>query len=247
MSFNDREQKILNILNEKNSIRNSELSKLLYVSVSTLRRDLEKLEDKNLIIREHGMCKLNRHLRDEKYFYHLREQQGNVAKNKIAKEAVNLIKDGDNIMLDGSSTVFNLVQHLNQFRNLLVISNSAKISMALSETSIYNISTGGKMAEQTVSFVGQEAINALKNYNADIVFFSCGGLSKEGYLTDSDKEENDVRKEMLKHASKKVALIDSSKLNKKYLYNICHVSEIDEIICEEELPEYIRGYLNKAD
>ena len=70
MSFNDREQKILNILNEKNSIRNSELSKLLYVSVSTLRRDLEKLEDKNLIIREHGMCKLNHHLRDEKYFYH---------------------------------------------------------------------------------------------------------------------------------------------------------------------------------
>ena len=112
-----------------------------------------------------------------------------MAKNKIAKEAVNLIKDGDNIMLDGSSTVFNLVQHLNKFRNLLVISNSAKVSMALSETSIYNISTGGKMAEQTVSFVGQEAINALKNYNADIVFISCGGLSEDGYLTDSDKDE----------------------------------------------------------
>ena len=247
MSFNDREQKILNILNEKNSIRNNELSKLLYVSVSTLRRDLEKLEDKNLIIREHGMCKLNHSLHDEKYFYHLREQQGNVAKNKIAKQAVNMIKDGDNIMLDGSSTAFNIVKHLNHFRNLLVISNSAKVSMALSETGIYNISTGGKMAEKTVSFVGQEAINALKNYNADILFFSCGGLSEDGYITDTDKEENDVRKEMLKHASKKVALIDSSKLNKKYLYNICHVSEIDAVICEEELPEYIKEYMNKGN
>lgn len=245
MSFNDREEKILNILHEKNSIRNSELAKLLYVSVSTLRRDLQKLEDKNLIMKEHGMCKLSRKLQDEKRSYHLREQKDNIAKNRIAREAVKLLKDGDNIMMDGSSTVFNIIQYLDAFRNLLVISNSAKVSMALSDTNIYNISTGGKMAEKTVSFVGQEAIQAIKNYNADILFFSCRGIAEDGYLTDSDKEENDVRKEMMKHANKKVALIDSTKIGKKYLYNLCHVSEVDEVICEEQLPDYIKKYFSK--
>ncbi len=244
MSFNDREEKILNILHEKNSIRNSELAKLLYVSVSTLRRDLEKLEDKNLIVKEHGICKLSSHLQDEKHSYYLREKKDNIAKNKIARQAVKLIKDGDNIMMDGSSTVFNVIQYLDKFRDLLVISNSAKVSMALSDTKIYNISTGGKMAEKTVSFVGQEAIQAIKNYNADILFFSCKGFSEDGYLTDVDKEENDVRKEMMKYAKKKVALIDSTKIGKKYLYNICHASEIDEIICEEELPDYITKFLH---
>ena len=46
MSFGDREEKILNILYEKDTIRSSELAKILYVSVSTLRRDLEKLQEK---------------------------------------------------------------------------------------------------------------------------------------------------------------------------------------------------------
>ena len=246
MSFNDREERILNILREKNSIRCSELAKLLYVSVSTLRRDLEKLEEKNFIIREHGICKLSSKLRDEKYSYNLREQQNGVAKNRIARKAVKLIKDGSNIMMDGSSTVFGLIPYLEEFRDLLVISNSAKVSYALSETSIYNISTGGKMAEKTVSFVGQEAINAVKKYNADVFFFSCMGLADNGYLTDADEDENDVRREMMKHATKKIALVDSSKIGKKYLYNICHVSEVDEVICEEELPEYIKKYIGKA-
>ena len=240
MSFNDREEKIMNILRERNSIRCSELSKLLYVSVSTLRRDLEKLEEKKLIIKEHGICKISNTIRDGKNYYHSRERQENVAKNKIAKQAIEFIKDGDSIMLEGSSTTFNIVQYLDKFEDLLIISNSAKVSLALGNMNIKNISTGGNMSEYTFSFVGQEAINTIKNYNADILFFSTMGLSEDGYFTDSNKEENDITKEMMKYATKKIALIDSSKIGKKFLYNLCHVSEVDAVLCEEELPEYIK-------
>ena len=245
MSFSDREERILNILRERNSIRCSELAKLLYVSVSTLRRDLEKLEDKDFVVREHGSCQLSSKLRDDKYSYNMREQQNGIAKKKIVKEAIKYLKDGSNIMLDGSSTVFGLLPHFEEFRDLLVISNSAKVSYALSGTGIYNISTGGKMAAKTVSFVGQEAIQAVKKYNADIFFFSCMGLSEDGYLTDMDEDENDVRREMMAHAEKVVALVDSSKIGQKFLYNICHVSEVDAIICETELPDYIRQQVGK--
>ncbi len=245
MSFSDREERILNILRERNSIRCSELAKLLYVSVSTLRRDLEKLEDKDFVVREHGSCQLSSKLRDDKYSYNMREQQNGIAKKKIVKEAIKYLKDGSNIMLDGSSTVFGLLPHFEEFRDLLVISNSAKVSYALSGTGIYNISTGGKMAAKTVSFVGQEAIQAVKKYNADIFFFSCMGISEDGYLTDMDEDENDVRREMMAHAEKVVALVDSSKIGKKFLYNICHVSEVDAIICETELPDYIRQQVGK--
>lgn len=240
MSFNDREQKILDILHEENTVRNSELAKRLYVSVSTLRRDLEKLETKGLIIKEHGLCKLKINFGDDTFAYNLREQYSSVAKNHIAKKAVHFIKDGDNIMIDGSSTAHCILRYLNQYRDLLVISNSAKVAMTLSKTGIRNISTGGIMAKDSVSFVGQEAINAIKKYNADILFFSCKGITEDGFLTDSDKEENDIRREMMRHANKKIALIDSSKFNKKYLYNLCHMSEIDEIISEEDLPEFLK-------
>jgi DeoR/GlpR family transcriptional regulator of sugar metabolism len=66
------------------------------------------------------------------------------------------------------------------------------------------------------------------------------GLSEDGYFTDSNKEENDITKEMMKYATKKVALIDSSKIGKKYVYNLCHLTDVDEVICEEELPDYIK-------
>ena len=69
------------------------------------------------------------------------------------------------------------------------------------------------------------------------------GLSEDGYFTDSNKEENDVTKEMMKYAAKKVALMDSSKIGKKYVYNLCHITDVDEVICEEELPDYIIKYL----
>ena len=246
MSFNDREERILDILRERNIVRCSELAKLLYVSVSTLRRDLEKLENKDFVVHEHGVCRLSSKLRDEKYSYNMREQQNGIAKRKIAKAATAFIKDGSNIMLDGSSSAFALLPHFGEFRDLLVISNSAKVSYALSETGIYNISTGGKMASKTVSFVGQEAVNAVKKYNADLFFFSCGGMTEDGYLTDEDEDENEVRREMMQHATKRIALVDSSKIGKKFLYNICHVSEVDEVICEEELPEYIKKQIGNT-
>ncbi len=247
MSFNDREEKILNILKDKNFVRSSELAKMLYVSVSTLRRDLEKLEQKELIVREHGICKLGKTLRDERNAYELRERQASEAKVKIAKKAVNLIKDGDCIMMDGSSSAYSILHLLEKYKNLLIITNNAKISYTCGVSKIHNISLGGQMMKNTFSYVGKETINAIGNYNADILFFSCKGVSEEGYLTDTFKEENDVRLEMMKRAKKRVALIHSDKFGKEYLYNLCHLSEIDEVISEEELPAYILRHMKKLD
>jgi len=58
-------------------------------------------------------------------------------------------------------------------------------------------------------------------------------------LTDNSVEENDIRKEMIRHARKKIFLCDSSKIGHRYFSNLCHVSEIDAVICEETLPDKI--------
>ena len=81
----------------------------------------------------------------------------------------------------------------------------------------------------------------MKRYNADIVFFSCRGLSMDGKLTDNSIEENSLRKIMLRHGKKRVFLCDSSKVGNTYLNNLCHLSEVDEIICEQPLPERLCG------
>ena len=95
------------------------------------------------------------------------------------------------------------------------------------------------MITGSLSYIGAEALHTINRYNADVVFFSCRGLSKDGYLTDNSIEENELRRQMLKHARKKILLCDHVKIGKKYLNTLCHVSELDAVISDTELPEYI--------
>ena len=101
------------------------------------------------------------------------------------------------------------------------------------------------MINKSFSYVGDDAIKTINNYNADVVFFSCRGLSERGFLTDNSIEENLVRKAMMKKSHKSVFLCDKSKIEKIYLNNLCHISEVDEIICDERVPEYIIDLKNK--
>lgn len=239
MPFYEREETILKLLSEKQSMNNKELSQKLYISAPTLRRDLEKLEKKGLIKRTHGGCELTKRAADEKIPFYFREQEQSTAKIKIAKKAISHIKDGDIIMLDGTTTSFHIVPFLSQFKDIIVITSGAKTSYQLGTMGIKNICTGGEMITKSLSYVGPEAIHTISRYNADVVFFSCRGLSHDGRLTDNSKEENYVREEMLKHAKKKIFLCDSSKIRRGGYHNLCHVSEVDEIICDEPLPENI--------
>ena len=240
MSFQDRQDKILDILQKKDTMKNSELAKLLYVSPATMRRDLDAMEQKGLIIRKYGICTLSNKARDERNFFLLREQNQSSAKQTMARKAVKLIKNGDRIMLDGSSTsVYNIVHLLEGFENLFVITNNVKISFALGTMGITNVSTGGRMIKKSFTLYGQEAIETVRSYNADVFFFSCSGVSEDGYVTEENIELDELRKEMMKRSKKKVLLCAGDKIGKRYTHNLCHISDIDEVICDVPLPDYL--------
>ena len=245
MAFYEREEKILNALLEKESMTTQELSAKLFVSVPTLRRDLIKLEQVGKIIRTHGGAQLINKAADEKIPFFLREQEQNDAKEIMAKKAAAFIRDGNIIMLDGSTSAYAIIPHLAAFKNLIVITSSAKSSFLLGRMGINNICTGGRMITRSLSYIGEEAESTVKRYNADVVFFSCRGLSMDGKLTDNSIEENSLRKVMLRHAKKRVFLCDSSKIDSMYLNNLCHLSDVDEIICEKPVPRTLESMLRK--
>lgn len=240
MPFYEREEKILNALLEKNSMTTQELSAKLFVSAPTLRRDLIKLEQMGKVIRTHGGAQLINKSADEKIPIFLREQEQNDAKEIMARKAVKFIKDGDIIMLDGSTSAYRIIPHLATFKNLIVITSSAKSSFLLGRMGINNICTGGRMITRSLSYIGDEAESTVRRYNADVVFFSCRGLSMNGMLTDNSIEENNLRKVMLNHARKRVLLCDSSKVDQLYLNNLCHLSDVDEIVCESQIAEQLQ-------
>ncbi len=237
MPLYEREDKILSVLMEKDHMSLQELSAILYVSVPTLRRDMTKLEQMGKVIRTHGGVQIVKKAADEQIPFFRREQEQYSAKYIMAKKAVEFIEPGNTVMLDGSTSAYNIVPLLADIPKLVVITSSAKSSMLLGQMGITNICTGGRMITESLSYYGEDAERTVRSYNADIVFFSCRGLSMDGKLTDNSYRENNLRRAMLAQAQKRIFLCDSSKIGKTYLNNLCCLPDVDEIISEADLPD----------
>ena len=240
MPFYEREEKLLSLLSCDRLTTVDEICDKLYISKPTVRRDLEKLSKKGLIKRTHGGAYLTKPHNIKNEPFRLKEQAENDANSVIAKKAAEHIQDGFVIMIDSSDSAFAIIPHLLNFKDILVITNSAKASFVLGQMRIPNISAGGKMNTDTLSYTGETAVNTIKKYNADICFISAMGITPDGYLTDNCEDENSVKYAMIKKSRKKILLSESNRFDKTYFNNLCHISEFDEIISEYKLPEKFR-------
>lgn len=227
----ERQEEILKILEKSKSISVNKLSRLLYVSAPTIRRDLTELEKQGKVSRTHGGVVLRKTAESEIPLI-LREEQNNLSKKIIAEKASQYINNGDVVFLDASSTVAYLIPYLKNFKDIIVITNSPKSSLRLGEEDIKNYCTGGLLLKHSIAYVGHETEKFISSINADVFFFSSRGYTEDGYITDSSIEEAAVKKAMMKNSDKTFYMCDSSKKNKKYMYNICEVSEVTGIISE---------------
>lgn len=241
MSYTERKKQILALLDQTGSMRVDALTKFLYASGATVRRDLARLVEEGLIIRSHGKAIRINLYADKCVPYGQREGVGASSKKRIAAAAVSeQVKEGTVIMLDASSTALHTVEWLDGINDLIVITSGINTLVELMKTNIRFYSTGGLAINASSSFVGQTAIDALRRFNADICFVSCHGLSEDGYVTDTSERENEIREMMMKQSRRRILLIDESKVGVGCWHNLCHVSEFDEVYCAAELPENIR-------
>lgn len=227
----ERQEEILNILETSKSITVNKLSRLLYVSPPTIRRDLSILQQQGKVLRTHGGVVL-RQTAESEIPLMFREDQNNKSKQLIAEKAVQHIEDGNVIFLDASSTAAHIIPYLKKFNDIIVVTNSPKTSIKLGETNIKNYCTGGLLLPHSIAYVGNETENFISHINADVFFFSSRGYLEDGYITDSSIEESAIKKAMMNNSNKIYYLCDSSKRNKKYMYNICHSKDVTGIINE---------------
>lgn len=229
----ERQEKILAYLLQKGSVSVKKLSELLYASQPTIRRDLNALENQGQILRTHGGAVLRKAADGETSLY-FREMQNITSKKIIAEKAASLIQNGNVLFLDASSTVAYLLPHLEKYKDIVVITNSPKLSLRLGEKGIKNYCTGGLLLLHSFAYVGNDAIRFVSKLNADLFFFASDGLTADGLVTDTSIEEMEITRAMLEHAKKSFLLCDSSKLDKKFLYSVCTVDELTDLISEAD-------------
>lgn len=246
MFYSSREDEILDLLEKRNGVSVHFLSKELAVSEPTVRRALSSLEKRGKIKRTFGGAVLAE-LENRETPLSFRESEDMTAKKEIAAKAAELIRDDMVIFMDGSTTAACLADELSKFKNLTVITNNPRLTLRLAEENIRTFCTGGFMLNHSASYGGEFALDFIKNFNADMMFFSCRGISYKGEITDSSVENTEVRKIMMQRSKSHIFLCADSKVGKTFMIKVCDLSLVDKIICNAPIPENMENMLRHKE
>ena len=245
MLIEERQHKILEELRRHPDITVAELARLLCVSEPTVRRDFTELHRKGIITKIYGGAILNQGAADREIPFLVRENEKSAVKAEMGNLAAQKVRDGMVVMLDGSTSAYHLVPYLARRKDLIVITSGAKTAVALAEANIRTFCTGGQMLIHSFSYVGEQAERFVGTMNADILFFSCRGVSEDGQMTDMAIEEANLRRTMFGHCKEKYLLCDSSKFGKTCFYNMGSVGELNGIISDAPILESLAQMLKK--
>lgn len=235
----ERYDKILEILENENYVSASTLSKRLYVSLPTIRRDLGELSRRGLISRSHGGatksvagCTVTP--------ISFRKSVNIAAKRKLAKKAVELIDENDIIFMDASTTALQMADYIPTGKNITVVTNSIPLGTLLIKKGIKTYCTGGEMQENSLCYAGSYAERFVRNFNFDLMFFSCHCINSKGIIADTSEAETNLRKLVLAQSEKTIFLCDGSKLDLNAPYNLCKADSVSYIITDmDEINKYI--------
>ena len=233
MSNFDRREQILNILNERSFVTVEELAKTTFTSPSSIRRDLTYLQNNGLVQRTHGGVTMPSPIKGVASFCD-RSNANVKEKRMIAKKASVLLKDGQSIIIDSSSTATFLLPYIAKFKAIKMFTNNLSTALSAIELGIDTFCFGGRAMKGSVVLSGAEAYRALSDIKADILFFSSQSLDISGDISDSTEEENYMRRLMIKAATVSVFLCADEKFNKTSLYRLCNIDDIDVAVFNKD-------------
>jgi DeoR/GlpR family transcriptional regulator of sugar metabolism len=228
----ERWHKIVQLVNDRGSIRVSELSEICQVTEETIRRDLDKLENEGRLLRSHGgAVSINRSSQAETPFRE-RETTNAEQKQSIAREAIRLIRENERIILDASSTAWYMAQILPDIP-LTVLTNSIKVAIELSsKDKIQVISTGGVLSPGSLSYVGPLAERSLDGYHVDRAFISCKGLHPDKGLSESNEWQSLVKRKMIDIADEVIVLADYSKFGQQSFVHVAGWEKVGTVLTD---------------
>ncbi|MDY5022270.1 MAG: DeoR/GlpR family DNA-binding transcription regulator [Blautia sp.] len=243
----ERRNLILEKLQEEKRVVVSELSQLYNVSEETIRRDLDKLEKEGLAKKSYGGAVINEDVSIDLPF-NIRKNQNVGGKQKMAELVAGMIDDGEHIFLDASSTAVFVAKALKTKERLTVITNSMEILLELSDVTGWNIiSTGGRMKEGYLAFLGSRTEEAIRSYYADKVIISCKALDHEWGIMESQEAFGSTKRCMMASGRKKILVIDSRKFDRTAFSVAGNLRDVDVVVTDTKPSEKWLEHFSELD
>ena len=238
-----RHTKILELLTEKNKVDVTELSQNLGVSQVTIRKDLDMLEKKGLIVREHGFATLNG--QDDMnnrlaYHYDIKQQ--------LAKSACQMIEDGETIMIESGSCCALLAQEIaSTKKDVTIITNSSFIADYIRQYSQVKLLLGGEYQKEAQVVVGPMTRRCVEAFFVDKFFIGTDGFSKNTGFTGNDYMRSETVRDMARQAAHVIVVTESSKFQQVGLVNLLPTQDVYCVVTDGMIPQESEEYLQSQN
>lgn len=244
MLVEERRNQLLELVRARGFASLPDLADQLSVSESTIRRDLDFLEEAGAAKRTHGGV-----------FYtgpspklpHFDERQPDEwdKKKRIAREAVKLIDNGDTVLLDGGSTTYEVAQLL-VGRPLQVVTNSLPVANLFASNANHDlVLLGGYVYPRTGVALGPYANQMLEHLNVRRTILSVAGINERGFFN-SNLLLVETERAMMQAAEEVIVVADSTKLGHQSLAHLCPLGDVQHLVIDEGIADEWRGRVSDA-
>ncbi|HVT87765.1 MAG TPA: DeoR/GlpR family DNA-binding transcription regulator [Tepidisphaeraceae bacterium] len=226
----ERQARVLSELLDKKHVTVRDLATNMDVSEATVRRDLKALADGQKVHLFHGGAVLP----SEAYFsFGAKRDRNQAAKHVIGQLAASLVNDGEQILLDSGTTIFEMAEPLSSKRGLSVILNSARLALELKGQSMNLIMLGGQYRPDRMDTIGPIAMSTLDQLRGYTAFLGADGVSMNFGVSAADIESAHLYRLAVTNARETVLLVDHTKFESASLFKIVDWDVIHRIVTDE--------------
>lgn len=241
MKVENRWNKIRNLLRERGYISIQDLSTSLSVSEATIRRDLVKMEENDMLERLWGGARLkgNEITNENANFddtYILKFSLNLDRKTAIAKAAAALINDGDCVFIDAGSTTSMVVEHITA-NDILVVTNSIACIQTLAKKNIRTYMLNGYLNAGASAVLSEDTAQKISTINFNKVFLGANALDKEAGYTSRNSYDSEIKAAAIGQGEQNYVLADSSKFNVKRAFSFAGINDVKLI--SDQVPDFM--------
>ncbi len=214
------------------------------VSLMTIHRDLDALEEDGYIVKFRGGAKAVRHAGDLEF--NVRVGENNAGKNLIARKALELIQPHSSLFLDASTTNLALARSLPDINlNIFTTGPSIALELCRLQNPVVTLCCG-TLNRKNLALSGQNTLEMLEKINIDLAFIGVSGCSVDSGFTCGTESDMLVKRLMIERSRTSVIMCTRDKLSCLMPYTFANLADVDYLICDEQLPESFAGAVQDA-
>ena len=244
-NLSSRHLEILEMAKRNGFLATEELSRLLNVTVQTIRRDINQLCEKGLLRRYHGGAGLASST--ENIDYSTRQVLNYEAKARIARMAADFIPDNASLFINIGTTTEEVAKALHGHRKLRVITNNLNVAALLCGDAEFEVIIASGAVRRDLGVIGESTIDFIRQFKVDYGVIGISGIDEDGALLDFDYREVRVAKAIVENSRQVLLVADHTKFACSPMVRLGHISEIDAFFTDRQPPANIREILTKGN